>query len=81
VELTNNAAEHAERQVVLWRKGSFDTQSDSGARYAARILSVGAACRLQGRSLIEYLREACRCHLNSLPSPLLIQTACLPKIA
>jgi hypothetical protein len=52
-----------------------------GARYVERILTVGATCRLQGRSLIEYLREACRCHLHGLPSPSLFQTTCLSKIA
>jgi transposase len=80
VEPTNNAAERVIRPAVLWRKGSFGTQSERGARYVERILTVGATCRLQGRSLIEYLREACRCHLNGLPSPSLFQTACLPKI-
>jgi transposase len=81
VEPTNNAAERVVRQAVLWRKGSFGTQSARGACYVERILTVGATCRLQGRSLIAYLREACRCHLNGLPSPSLFQTACLPKIA
>jgi transposase len=72
VEPTNNLAERTIRQAVLWRKGSFGTQSERGARYAERILSVCATCRLQGRSIIEYLRDACRCHLNRLPIPSLI---------
>ena len=81
VEPTNNLAERVVRQAVLWRKGSFGTQSIRGARYAERILTVCATCRLQGRSIIEYLRQACRCHLNGLPAPSLIQKACLAKIA
>jgi len=72
VEPTNNLAERIVRQAVLWRKGSFGTQSDRGARYAERILSVCATCRLQGRSIIEYLREACHCHLDDLPAPSLL---------
>jgi len=72
VETTNNPAERTIRQAVLWRKGSFGTQSERGARYAERILSVCVTCRLQGRSVIEYLRHACRCHLDGLPVPLLI---------
>jgi len=55
VEPTNNLAERMVRQAVLWRKGSFGTQSGRGARYAERILSVCATCRLQGRSIIELL--------------------------
>jgi transposase len=82
VEPTNNLAERMVRQAVLWRKGSFGTQSERGARYAERILSACATCRLQGRSIIEYLRHACRCHLEGIPTPSLRQTAgCLAKTA
>ena len=49
VEPTNNLAERTVRQAVLWRKGSFGTQSERGARYVERILTVCATCRLQGR--------------------------------
>jgi transposase len=75
VEPTNNLAERMVRQAVLWRKGSFGTQSERGARYAERILSVCATCRLQGRSVIEYLRHACRCQLEGISTPSLINTA------
>jgi len=75
VEPTNNLAERMVRQAVLWRKGSFGTQSHRGARYAERILTICATCRLQGRSVIEYLRDVCGCHLNGVPVPLLIQTS------
>ena len=71
---TNNLAERVVRQAVLWRKGSFGTQSERGARYAERLLSVCATCRLQGRSIIQYLRDACRCHLDGLAAPSLIPT-------
>jgi transposase len=82
VEPTNNLAERMVRQAVLWRKGSFGTQSERGARYAERILSACATCRLQGRSVIEYVRQACCCHLEGIPIPSLIKTAsCLPKTA
>ncbi|MBC8503309.1 MAG: transposase, partial [Chloroflexi bacterium] len=74
VEPTNNLAERMVRQAVLWRKGSFGTQSQRGARYVERMLSVCATCRLQGRSIIEYLRHACRCHLEGIPTPSLIKT-------
>lgn len=72
VEPTNNHAERMVRQGVLWRKTSFGTQSERGARYVERVLTVCATCRLQGRSVIEFLREACRCHLQNLDAPALI---------
>jgi len=75
VEPTNNLAERTIRQAVLWRKGSFGTQSERGARYVERILTVCATCRMQGRSFVEYLRDACRCHLNSIPVQSLIKTS------
>ena len=73
VEPTNNLAERIVRQAVLWRKISFGTQSERGARYVERILTVCATCRLQERSIIEYLREACSCHFNGIPAPSLIK--------
>ena len=73
VEPTNNFAERIVRQGVLWRKSSFGTQSERGGRYVERVLTVCATCRLQGRSIIEYLRDVCHCHLNSLHVPSLIK--------
>ncbi len=73
VDPTNNLAERAVRQGVLWRKGSFGTQSRRGARYVERILTTCATCRLQGHSVIEYLRQACRCHREGIPVPSLIK--------
>jgi len=72
VEPTNNRAERSVRQGVLWRKSSFGTQSQRGAMYVERILTVCATCRLQGRSIIEYLRDACRCHLSGVSGPSLV---------
>jgi len=74
VEPTNNLAERVVRQGVLWRKSSFGTQSERGARYVERVLTACATCRLQGRSVIQYLREACRCHLDGIAAPSLIKT-------
>ena len=75
VEPTNNFAERIVRQGVLWRKSSFGTQSERGARYVERVLTVCTTCQLQGRSIIEYLRNVCHCHLNGLPVPSLIKPA------
>jgi transposase len=75
VEPTNNLAERIVRQGVLWRKGSFGSQSERGGRYVERILTVCATCRLQGRSVIEYLRDVCHSYLNGITAPSLIKTA------
>ena len=72
VEPTNNFAERIIRQGVLWRKTSFGTQSERGARYVERILTVCATCRLQNQSIIEYLRHACHNHLNGILVPNLV---------
>jgi transposase len=72
VEPTNNAAERALRPAVLWRKGSFGTQSDHGERFVERVLTVVATCRQQGRSALAYLAAACATTLQGLsPPPLL----------
>lgn len=75
VEPTNNFAERIVRQGVLWRKSSFGTQSERGARYVERVLTVCATCQLQERSVIKYLRNVCHCHFNGLPVPSLINPA------
>jgi transposase len=59
VEPTNNAAERALRPAVLWRKGSFGTQSDAGAPFAERLLTVVATCKQHGHNLLAYLTAAC----------------------
>jgi transposase len=60
VEPTNNAAERAVRQAVLWRKKSFGTRSRAGSQYVERILTVVGSCRLQGRNTLEYLTKVCQ---------------------
>jgi len=77
VEPTNNVAERALRPAVLWRKGCFGSQSPEGERFVARMLSVAATCRQQGRSLLEYLTVACTAaqHGAAIPSLLPAPTA------
>src|SRR3712207_6656519 len=65
VEPINNVAERALRPAVLWRKGSFGSDSEAGSRFAERLLTV-ATCRQQGRRLLDFLvaaeigRASCR---------------------
>lgn len=72
VEPTNNAAERALRPAVLWRKGSFGTQSDSGSRFVERIMTVAATCKQQGRSLLDFLVAATTAARLGLPPPSLL---------
>jgi transposase len=81
VEPTNNAAERALRPAVLWRKGSFGTQSDAGNLFVARLLSVAATCRQQQRSLLDYLTAACTAAQLGLPSPSLLPSTPLAQSA
>ncbi len=75
VEPINNISERIVRQGVLWHKSIFGTQSERRACYVERTLTVCATCRLHGRSVIEYLRDTCRCHLDRIPAPSLINTS------
>ncbi len=72
VDPTNNAAEQAIRPAVLWRKGSFGTQSAGGALFVARLLSVAATCKQQERSLLAYLTAVCTAAQQDRPIPALL---------
>jgi transposase len=74
VEPTNNAAEQAIRPAVLWRKGSFGTQSAAGNRFVERLLSVAATCKQQDRSLLAYLTTVCTAAQRGQPIPSLLPT-------
>jgi transposase len=72
VEPTNNAAERAVRQAVLWRKGSFGTDSPQGSRFVECILTVVTTLRLQKRNVLDYVTAACHAALQGqAPPPLL----------
>jgi transposase len=72
VEPTNNAAERALRPAVLWRKGSFGSDSEAGSRFAERLLTVVASCRQQGRPLLAFLVAAVEAALRGSPPPSLL---------
>src|SRR5919202_4307938 len=58
VEPTNNTAERAIRPAVLWRKGSFGTQSAEGSRFVESMMTVVATLKQQKRSVLESLTAA-----------------------
>ena len=57
---TNNAAERALRKAVLWRKGSFGTQSAGGSRFVERILTVTQTCVQKKLHAARYIENAVR---------------------
>jgi transposase len=72
VEPTNNAAERAIRPAVLWRRGSFGSQSAAGAAFVARMLSVAATCQQRQRPLLAYLTAVCTAAQCGHPIPSLL---------
>lgn len=74
VEPTNNVAERALRPAVLWRKGSFGSDSEAGSRFAERLLTVGATCRQQERPLLDFLVAAGKAALHGTAAPSLVPT-------
>jgi transposase len=72
VEPTNNLAERALRPVVLWRKGSFGTQSRAGSDFVERMLTVVATLRQQQRNVLDYVTTSCDAALHHQPAPSLL---------
>jgi transposase len=68
VEPTNNSGERSVRHTVLWRKGSFGTQSEKGSRFVERILTTWMTCRQQDRNVLDFLVAA----RNGTPAPSLV---------
>jgi transposase len=69
VEPTNNHAERALRGAVIYRKLSLGSQSEHGERRTERLLSASITCRLQRRSLFEYLADALTAQTTGNPVP------------
>ena len=69
VEPTNNHAERALRGAVIYRKLSLGSQSEGGEQRIERLLSASVTCRLQRRSLFEYLSELLVAHARGDPVP------------
>lgn len=71
VQPTNNHAERALRGAVIYRKLSLGSQSKTGERRIERLLSASTTCRLQRRSLFEYLTELLTVNARGDPLPTL----------
>ena len=72
VEPTNNTAERSIRPGVLWRKGSFGTQSEEGSRFVESMMTVVSTLKQQQRNGLEYLTEACAAALRGAAAPSLL---------
>src|SRR5712691_10740903 len=72
VEPTNNTAERSIRPGVLWRKGSFGTQSEEGSRFVESMMTVVSTLKQQQRNVLEYLTEACDAALRGDAAPSLL---------
>lgn len=72
VEPTNNLAEQAIRFVVIDRRITQGTRSETGKRWCERIWTVIATCTQQGRSVFEYLGEAVDAYFHDQPIPPLL---------
>jgi transposase len=68
---TNNHAERGLRGAVIYRKLSLGSQSQDGETRIARLLSAHTTCRLQHRSLFEYLAQVLTHHARGAAVPLL----------
>src|SRR5262249_23607767 len=60
------------RPGVLWRKGSFGTQSAEGSRFVESMMTVVATLKQQQRSVLAYLTTACEAALRGAPAPSLL---------
>ena len=69
---TNNAAERAVRKPVLWRRGSFGSQSERGRRFAERMLTVTATIRRRGENVFDYLAAVTNAAVRGRPPPALV---------
>lgn len=67
----DNEAELALRKAVLWRRGCIGVNSEEGARFVERILSLAGTARRRGLDLLAWLTRALQADLDGLPAPAL----------
>ena len=60
------------RPGVLWRKGSFGTQSAEGSRFVESMMTVVTTLKPQQRNVLEYLTAACEAALRGEAAPSLL---------
>jgi len=70
---TNNHSEQQIRHVVIDRRITQGTRSESGQRYHERMWTAIATCKKQGRNFFEYLHTSIQAQLTGDPAPSLIR--------
>jgi len=73
---TNNASEQTLRQSIIDRKITQGSRSLMGRQWNARIWTVLATCRKQGRSAWQFLQDALSAKYFHTPMPSLLPQAC-----
>jgi len=72
IEPTNNLAEQAIRFVVIDRRITLGTRSETGRRWCERIWTVIATCAQQGRSAFKFLLDSIHAYFRGGLSPSLL---------
>lgn len=72
IEPTNNLAEQAIRFVVIDRRITMGTRSETGRRWCERIWTTIATCAQWGRSVFTFLLDAIHAHFSGGLSPSLL---------
>jgi transposase len=75
IEPTNNLAEQAIRFVVIDRRITQGTRSETGRRWCERIWTVVATCIQQGRSVFQFLLNSVHAYLGGESPPSLLPSA------
>jgi len=70
VEPTNNLAERGLRPVVIFRKLSFGNQSDWGARFTERLMTVVCTLRQNSRNTFSFLTELFEAYATARSPPI-----------
>jgi transposase len=72
IEPTNNLAEQAIRFVVIDRRITMGTRSETGRRWCERIWTTIATCAQQGRSVFHFLLDSVHAYFTGSSSPSLL---------
>ena len=72
IEPTNNVAERAIRPIVIQRKTSLGSQSSRGSDFIARMQTVVATAKRQGRNLLGFIGGITRSILSDETAPKLL---------
>lgn len=72
VEPTNNHSEQQIRHVVIDRRITQGTRSESGKRYHERMWTAIATCKKQNKNFFDFLHASIQAKLNGTPAPSLI---------